>query len=196
MTIIQLRRGLEKEIPVLAQGEPAFTTDTGKLFIGSPSGNVLIFGGNGSSNNILPNNQGWVSSSNQDTFQISNGQIVNAKLLTVYVSGVVQPTITLINNTTFQLPEPLSDGINVFATWFEAAIPVTTGHHTSHESGGQDEIDITKLKNYDKLHDVGNLVYLMQLFPFKYSFSLDGMSIGNITLPTFNVSLGTITLTN
>jgi hypothetical protein len=46
-TQIKLRRGLEEDLPVLKIGEPAFTLDTGKLFVGSASGNVEISGGSG-----------------------------------------------------------------------------------------------------------------------------------------------------
>ena len=39
---IVLRRGAEAAIPLLEIGEPAFTTDTKKLYIGSPTGNIFI----------------------------------------------------------------------------------------------------------------------------------------------------------
>lgn len=35
-------------MPVLAVGEPGFTTDTHRLFIGSSAGNVLVSGGDAS----------------------------------------------------------------------------------------------------------------------------------------------------
>ena len=40
--LIQLRRGNESDLPLLAQGEPAFTLDTGKFFVGGENGNVEI----------------------------------------------------------------------------------------------------------------------------------------------------------
>ena len=39
---IQLRRGVESTIPVLSEGEPGFTTDSKKLFVGSDAGNIEI----------------------------------------------------------------------------------------------------------------------------------------------------------
>lgn len=39
---IQVRRGLEKNIPRLAEGEPAFTTDSRKVIMGSSTGNVEL----------------------------------------------------------------------------------------------------------------------------------------------------------
>lgn len=41
-TLIQIRRGLESAIGALAIGELGYCTDTGKLYIGSTSGNVLL----------------------------------------------------------------------------------------------------------------------------------------------------------
>jgi Major tropism determinant N-terminal domain len=39
---IQFRRGNEANLPSLVPGEPAYTVDTDKLFVGSPNGNVEI----------------------------------------------------------------------------------------------------------------------------------------------------------
>jgi hypothetical protein len=122
-TKIQLKRGLEADLPLLSEGEPAFTTDTGKIFIGSPYGNIHIFNNNGSSiaGIATPNTQGWVSTDNQDTFAISSGSISNIQSLIVFVDGIVQPDTILVNSTTFKLPEPLSAGIAVYAIWFEVS---------------------------------------------------------------------------
>ncbi|OFV69250.1 hypothetical protein [Acetobacterium wieringae] len=40
--LIQLRRGNEADLPILESGEPAFTTDTEKLYIGTGSENTLV----------------------------------------------------------------------------------------------------------------------------------------------------------
>lgn len=37
---IQIKRGLKEKLPTLAEGEPAFTTDTKEFFIGDGSNNV------------------------------------------------------------------------------------------------------------------------------------------------------------
>jgi hypothetical protein len=39
---IRFQRGPENRLPLLDNGEPAITTDTGKLFYGTPSGNVEV----------------------------------------------------------------------------------------------------------------------------------------------------------
>lgn len=41
---IQVRRGLKSQLPSLSAGEPAYTTDTRELFIGTGSGNVNMGG--------------------------------------------------------------------------------------------------------------------------------------------------------
>lgn len=40
--LIQIRRGLEKDIGILAVGELGYSEDTKKLYIGTASGNVLM----------------------------------------------------------------------------------------------------------------------------------------------------------
>ena len=45
MAVIQFKRGLEVNLPLLAAGEPAFTTDTKKVFIGDGETNYFIGGG-------------------------------------------------------------------------------------------------------------------------------------------------------
>lgn len=40
--LLQVRRGLEANLGVLADGELGFCTDTGKLYIGAVGGNVLL----------------------------------------------------------------------------------------------------------------------------------------------------------
>jgi YD repeat-containing protein len=122
-TKIQLKRGLEADLPLLSTGEPAFTIDTRRLFIGSPVGNIQILNSNGNSiaGIATPNTQGWISTNNQDTFTISNGSISDIKTLIVFVDGIIQPDTILVNSSTFKLPEPLSAGIAVYAIWFEVS---------------------------------------------------------------------------
>jgi len=47
---IKLKRGNQANLPVLDNGEPGFTQDTKKLYIGTPSGNIII---NPEANTIL-----------------------------------------------------------------------------------------------------------------------------------------------
>ena len=49
---IKLKRGLEATIPTLEVGEPGFTTDSKKLFVGSDTGNIEIGGNGGGGGNV------------------------------------------------------------------------------------------------------------------------------------------------
>jgi hypothetical protein len=63
LTKIQIQRGLKIDLPVLDTGEPAFTTDTTELFIGSSSGNVKIGVGDMLISTYDTNNSGVVDDS-------------------------------------------------------------------------------------------------------------------------------------
>lgn len=55
MNTIKLKRGRHENLPVLAVGEPAFTTDTKELYIGTTTGNVKISADIDEINTILAN---------------------------------------------------------------------------------------------------------------------------------------------
>lgn len=55
MNTIKLKRGRHENLPVLAVGEPAFTTDTKELYIGTATGNVKISADIDEINTILAN---------------------------------------------------------------------------------------------------------------------------------------------
>jgi hypothetical protein len=42
-------------------------------------------------------------------------------------------------------------GMTVRAMWVEPIVPITGGHHSTHEINGQDEINIANLRNYQEL---------------------------------------------
>jgi parallel beta-helix repeat protein len=205
MSKIQFKRGLEKDIPILSIGEPGYTTDTHKLFVGSASGNIEIAKIDDlntlQSSPVIPNSYAWVSTNGQDTFQIPNGKFYDVRLVSVAVGGVVQPNIALIDDKTFQLPEALTDGVNVYVEWYEVPVPITAGHHSSHEAGGADEIDITKLKNFDQIASV--LQNTSSVTPNSYSWvSTDGQDTFQIPSGTFkdvrlmDVTVGGVTQTS
>jgi hypothetical protein len=100
---------------------------------------------------VIPNNQTWTATTSQSAFTISNGSIPDAKLLNVYVDGKIRIDYTLTNSTTFTFFTGLTSGQQVYAEWFEVAVPATQGHHATHEANGQDAIDLTKLTNYSGL---------------------------------------------
>jgi hypothetical protein len=98
------------------------------------------------------NEQTWVAGSNQKTFTITNGQYVPTKgNIQVFVGGVPQVSgvnFTESSETTISFSEAVPTGVTVYAKWMEGALSITKGHKTGHEAGGQDELDVTKLKNF------------------------------------------------
>ncbi|MBD1379233.1 right-handed parallel beta-helix repeat-containing protein [Metabacillus arenae] len=133
----------------------------------------------------IPNEESWVSTEGQTTFTLSNGKAIDKKLLTLIVGGVTQYDYTLTNEKIITVPEPLPAGLKVIARWFEVKVPATAGHTSTHEVGGQDEIDVTKLKNYDE--EVGNKITTVMSDLADTSADLKDRGI-NVLLPPYNVS--------
>jgi len=108
------------------------------------------------------NKQEFTATANQSVFTITNGSyVVGSKTLEVVVKGITQPpsAYTETSATSFTLSEPVPAGTRVVASWLEGKLPVAFGHKSSHELGGQDELDITKLKNYNET--VGRTKYFV-----------------------------------
>jgi hypothetical protein len=100
------------------------------------------------------NKQTWTATANQTVFTISNGSYVpNQGNIEVIVGSVPQITgigFTETNTTTITLSEGVPAGTVVFARWFEGSMSITKGHNNSHYLNGQDELDLTKLRNYQE----------------------------------------------
>lgn len=98
---------------------------------------------------VTNNSQTWVATEGQKTFTITNGSYVVGKgNIQVWVGGVFQTGFTESSETTISFSEAVPTGTTVYAKWFEGALSITKGHKTGHELGGQDELDVTKLKNF------------------------------------------------
>jgi hypothetical protein len=97
---------------------------------------------------VIPNNQTWTATQGQTTFTLLNGTVADPKLISVFVDGKARTDFTMPDNATIQFLSGISSGLQVYAQWFEVSVPATTGHHQTHELGGQDAIDVTKLTNY------------------------------------------------
>lgn len=110
----------------------------------------------------LPNEYEWTANAGQLKYTLPNGTSYNTsvKSLVIEVGGGTLPPskVNKLSATEFSLNLPTSDiiaGMKVVARWTQPIIPNGTGstgssgiHHSSHELGGMDEIDITKLKGY------------------------------------------------
>ncbi|AWD93042.1 hypothetical protein HSE3_gp090 [Bacillus phage vB_BceM-HSE3] len=105
---------------------------------------------------LKKNSKSWTSSANQDTFILDSQYKVGQDYLSVYVNGIKQVNqlnYVELNSTSFKLSEQLPAGILVQAEWFE--IPKKSRnlyhHGEEHYEGGNDELDISKLKGYKDL---------------------------------------------
>lgn len=85
---LKFRRGPEGTLPVLAVGEPAFTTDTKKLYIGDGTANNFIGPGGAGSNIHTAQATLNFGTSNQEDFNAS---------VTVSASWVTASTTVLCN---------------------------------------------------------------------------------------------------
>lgn len=85
---IQIKRGLKANLPLLADGEFAFCTDTKELFIGSATGNILVY---------PVNNSSTVNVTDSST----NGNlIINGVEVKVYDDTTIQAAIAAKPNVT------------------------------------------------------------------------------------------------
>ena len=84
MNTIKLKRGRHENLPVLAVGEPAFTTDTKELYIGTATGNVKISADIDEINTILAN---YVTNA---TFDVLENRVSNVETNKVSTSTLNQ----------------------------------------------------------------------------------------------------------
>ncbi|MEM4995033.1 glycosyl hydrolase family 28-related protein [Priestia sp. SB1] len=123
----------------------------------------------------LPNEFEWTASEGQLEYTLPNGTSYdpNVKWLRIEIGGASIPPskVNKVSSTKFSLllsPSDILEGIKVVARWSQPMVTgniengVGTAHHTSHELGGTDEIDITKLRGYStsvlgKIGDVSTL---------------------------------------
>ena len=93
-TKIKLKRGLLANVPVLDEGELAFTTDTKKLLIGTSLGNQkidTIYGINVGSNTNFANSTSWVTTNS--SFTVANNE---ATVLATAYGGGISETLNVI----------------------------------------------------------------------------------------------------
>jgi hypothetical protein len=99
----------------------------------------------------------WVATDGQISFTFPTGSNYSNTSKWFQVSvGNVPVANSLVNRngtTSFALnidPSIIKSGMEVRALWVEPIVPITGGHHATHELNGQDEIDVTKLRNYNE----------------------------------------------
>jgi len=113
----------------------------------------------------LPNEYEWTATAGQLDYTLPTGSSYDTSVKSFQVEvgggGIPPSKVNKVSSTKFSLLLPSSDiiaGVKVVARWTQPLVASGTGsnsgisngeaHHTSHELGGIDEIDITKLKGY------------------------------------------------
>ncbi|WP_182004756.1 M14 family metallopeptidase [Priestia aryabhattai] len=113
----------------------------------------------------LPNEYEWTALAGQLDYTLPAGSSYNTSVKSFQVEvgggGIPPSKVNKVSSTKFSLLLPASDiiaGVKVVARWTQPLVASGSGsgsgisngeaHHLSHELGGMDEIDITKLKGY------------------------------------------------
>jgi hypothetical protein len=114
---IQVKRGNSVNLPLLDIGEPAFTTDTERFFVGSQSGNVEFAKKNDidvglSSLSKIPVIVDFVANEGQYEFVLPYEYTMGLNLVSVWVEGIEQEVIETSGNS-ISLSENLTDGTKV-----------------------------------------------------------------------------------
>lgn len=110
-----------------------------------------------------PNEYEWTATAGQTIYTLPPSTNYNpaSNWFTVEVGGttLADSQVSKDSPTQFTLLVNTADipaGLTVVARWVETTIPATMGHHSTHEAGGYDELDITKLKNYNQVVNAAN----------------------------------------
>jgi hypothetical protein len=156
------------------------------------------------------NSQSWTATEGQTVFTITNGSyVINSNNIEVSVGGVPQQTgvgFTETNSTSFTLAEGVVAGTVIISRWVEGAFTISKTHNLSHQLGGQDELDVTKLKNYqEQISSPINVLYGVNNYRTDYTYTgnkmatetvsdLNGNEIGKTTYTYVNGNLDTSVL--
>ncbi|RYI30631.1 hypothetical protein EVU96_09450, partial [Bacillus infantis] len=100
--------------------------------------------------------QEFVATEGQTVFTLNGKYEIGKNLVEVIVGGVPQSVgkgFTESSDTTITISEGLPAGTTVKVTRYENFIPTSTNHKGIHYVGGQDEIDVTQLKNFKEKVD-------------------------------------------
>lgn len=102
----------------------------------------------------LIKSKSFVATDQQTVFDLSDvgSYTPGQNRLFIDVGGVPQPPAAYneTNSTSFTLSEAVPAGTDVNVRWIQNNNIYVTGHNTTHEIGGGDAIDVTKLVNYQE----------------------------------------------
>jgi hypothetical protein len=152
MPKIKLKRGLEEKLPVLDEGEPGFTTDSGKFFIGSSMGNVEI--AKKEDLNGLPDRIGVLETGKADKSYVDSDKAKKldaASTLTYYVSTTGSDTNNgLTASTPFQTLQKAFDTIRNTYNVIDGTIKIDIAAGTYEQSAS-----IADVKSKNRIQIIG-----------------------------------------
>lgn len=166
-TLIQIRRGAEAALGTLAEGELGFCTDSGKLYIGSVSGNVLLFSRNTVSGDMLK--------SVYDTN--NNGKVDYAQTAdTVAWTGVDgKPAAFPPSEHTHTVLTPLADNYKdglALPSQYDRGITVFFSNNPANKFNGVSYGTVTTIKGYSNMASVQYLYPYNADAPISYRYAL------------------------
>ena len=90
MSQILMKRGLKADLPLLAPGEPAWTTDTHEFFVGSDNGNIQISTSTGVSIKTYPYSGTFASDTS--SFDLASNLPIykDGDSVMVYIGGLLK----------------------------------------------------------------------------------------------------------
>src|SRR5213595_1219598 len=104
-----------------------------------------------------PNDYEWTAIAGQLVYVLPSGQTYDptGKWMEVWVGGIPVSSSSLQKDSSSQFTllidsTTIQAGMKVYARWINPYTPATASHHVNHELNGSDEIDITKLRNYQE----------------------------------------------
>lgn len=105
-----------------------------------------------------PDNYEWTAAAGQLTYILPPGTTYDptTEWMEVYVGGTYFPPDLVKKDDKSQFTllidsSVIQEGMKIVAKWENPYVPTTNVHHTTHEKGGTDELDITKLLNYQEV---------------------------------------------
>lgn len=129
---IQFKRGLEANLPRLADGEPAFCEDTQNVYIGSSSGNKLVFSGSLTDYLNKLGDLTQLQTTDKDTLvhAINNNSVSLADIVTVKNSADLINVLTSanVNNSIINLKANITFDISSALTT-SGAVPLTNAQN-------------------------------------------------------------------
>lgn len=179
---IRIRRGYERDLPMLDGGELAITVDTNKVFFGTGVRNMRLAsmsevetilgvaeGDLGdlagmaeiqetlSRIQVYANEAEFEATYRQTSFLLPGTANPNSGWIEVFVNGLRLPkkSFRVEGDQTVRLlidASAITAGTKIIVKWPEDTVPAEQGHANTHREGGPDELLMQDLQGYDEIN--------------------------------------------